>query len=181
MKHFFTTIALLFSATLFAQIGGKKVKDAIVLFDSIAVAPGDTLHLGSGSDRRGDFVSVYQPANGWLGVEEQNLERKYANKFVIIKHFKKQKDKRTGEKTVAVVNPFGGFNFIADLEQGIQLQEIIAINSRSFAKKETPATVVVQQQGSTADELAKLKKLMDDGVLTKEEFDAQKKKLLEKN
>jgi hypothetical protein len=31
-----------------------------------------------------------------------------------------------------------------------------------------------------ADELIKLKKLMDEGILTKEEFEAQKKKLLEK-
>ena len=31
-----------------------------------------------------------------------------------------------------------------------------------------------------ADELKKLKELMDDGVLTKEEFDEQKKKLLKK-
>ena len=32
---------------------------------------------------------------------------------------------------------------------------------------------------SVADEIAKLKKLYDDGILTKEEYEAQKKKLLE--
>jgi len=32
---------------------------------------------------------------------------------------------------------------------------------------------------SLADEIAKLKKLLDDGILTQEEFDAQKKRLLE--
>ena len=35
------------------------------------------------------------------------------------------------------------------------------------------------QTVSKADELSKLKKLMDDGVLTKEEFEAEKKKILE--
>ena len=34
---------------------------------------------------------------------------------------------------------------------------------------------------SIADEILKLKKLLDDGVLTKEEFETQKKKILEKN
>jgi hypothetical protein len=34
-------------------------------------------------------------------------------------------------------------------------------------------------QKSIADEILKLKNLMDQGVLTKEEFEAQKKKLLE--
>ena len=49
-----------------------------------------------------------------------------------------------------------------------------------------PASAKPAQQGvnvlplSGADELMKWKKLMDDGIITKEEFDVQKKKILEK-
>lgn len=158
------------------QITGKKSNDTYMLFDSIAVNPGDTIFLGNGTDRRGDFVSIFQPENGWIGSEEMSLSRKFANKHFKIKHFKQQKDKKTGEKTVAVVTP-GGLNFVADLEQGIELGEIVAINKHDFKKKAAPAAVIVQPV-SVADELAKLKKLFDDGVLTKDEYEAAKKKLL---
>ena len=45
------------------------------------------------------------------------------------------------------------------------------------ARQGTPSVQVVQQQ-SAAEELTKLKGLLDAGVITQEEFDAQKKKLL---
>lgn len=173
-------IALLIPAFSFAQITGRKSKDAIIIYDSISVAPGDTLYLGNGSDRRGDFMYIYQPTNFILGVQETSLPRGYANKHFVIKHFKKQKDKRTGEKTVAVVS-FGGFNYVADIESAIKAQEVTSINGRSFIKKEEPKSIVVKNEISVADELAKLKRLMDDGIISKDEFDAQKKKLLEKN
>lgn len=45
-------------------------------------------------------------------------------------------------------------------------------------KKGEPATVATKNIGSVADELLKLKQLLDMGVLTQEEFDEQKTKLL---
>jgi hypothetical protein len=180
-----STILLICFAILrlesFSQIVGKKMTDPIKIFDSVSVKPGDTLYLGTGTDRRGDFVYIYQPPNIWAGVAEQSLSRTYSNKYAIVKFFKVQHDKRTGDKTVAVVNPFGGLNFIADLEGAITNQEIIAINQRSLLKKKEPHVIVVQQQSqSLADELVKLKKLYDDGTLSKEEYDAAEKKLIDK-
>lgn len=182
MKCLFVLSLLLLTSASYAQIVGKKSKDAIIIFDSIVVNPGDTLHFGNGTDPKGDFVYVYTPPNYWVGTKEEGMQRRFAHKFAVIKHFKKHKDKRTGEKTVAVINPFGGLNFVADVESAIESKEIVAINRRSFDKKEAPivANVVVKQETSLADELGKLKKLHDEGVLTKEEFEAQKKKLLEK-
>ncbi|MFJ8459194.1 SHOCT domain-containing protein [Lysinibacillus xylanilyticus] len=47
------------------------------------------------------------------------------------------------------------------------------------AEEETEAfQPVAQNQISAADEILKFKKLLDDGILTKEEFDAKKKQLL---
>ncbi|HEX2534305.1 MAG TPA: hypothetical protein VHK69_11240, partial [Chitinophagaceae bacterium] len=141
MKKLLTASVLLLSVNSFGQIAGKKTKDTYMLFDSIAVYPGDTLHFGTGSDRRGDFVYLYQPANGWLGTAEQSVPRQYANKQAVIKHFKKQKDKRTGEKTVAVV-AIGMLNCVADLEGAVKAEEIVAINNRS-TKKEPVSTAPV--------------------------------------
>ncbi|HVZ55670.1 MAG TPA: SHOCT domain-containing protein [Chitinophagaceae bacterium] len=59
------------------------------------------------------------------------------------------------------------------------MKEIVTINSRPFEERPiTNNTTIIEQKASTADELAKLKKLMDDGVITTEEFEAQQKKLL---
>ena len=41
-----------------------------------------------------------------------------------------------------------------------------------------PSVTTIQQPASQADELAKWKKLMDDGVITEEEFQAKKKQIL---
>ncbi|WP_374966481.1 SHOCT domain-containing protein [Lysinibacillus sp. RS5] len=47
------------------------------------------------------------------------------------------------------------------------------------AEEETEAIQpVAQNQISAADEILKFKKLLDDGILTKEEFDAKMKQLL---
>ena len=48
------------------------------------------------------------------------------------------------------------------------------------AKKESQKPVQVVQQTSTADELAKLAKLKEDGILSDKEFDKMKKDLISK-
>ncbi len=59
---------------------------------------------------------------------------------------------------------------------------VIAFAKRSRtvvpAQEENPVTVNNIQEVSTADELAKYKKLLDEKIITQEEFDAKKKQLL---
>ena len=50
-----------------------------------------------------------------------------------------------------------------------------------FGSDDPSQTVVVQNEVSTADELAKFADLLSKGIITQEEFDAQKSKLLELN
>ena len=45
-------------------------------------------------------------------------------------------------------------------------------------EKKTTGGVVIQQQSSGADEIRKFKELMDEGIITPEEFEAKKKQLL---
>jgi hypothetical protein len=65
-----------------------------------------------------------------------------------------------------------------DVENAITFGELIV--PVEFRPKKESVVVEVKQQTSVADELKKLKALLDDGTLTQEEYDAQKKKLLEK-
>ena len=52
------------------------------------------------------------------------------------------------------------------------------INQLLQNRQATRGTTTVVNSSSDADELAKFKKLLDDGIITQEEFDAKKKQLL---
>ena len=54
------------------------------------------------------------------------------------------------------------------------------LQSRQSGNKQeaVPVTHVTQQSQSSADELMKYKELLDNGIITQEEFDAKKKQLL---
>jgi hypothetical protein len=74
-------------------------------------------------------------------------------------------------------------NYWIELDQAIEAGEIVVPEPYAakldINKKNAP--VVIQQNSvSVADEIKKLKSLFDSGVLTKEEYETQKKKLLEK-
>jgi hypothetical protein len=66
-----------------------------------------------------------------------------------------------------------------DLENAVLAGEI-EVPEEFKPKAKQQVIVVEQKQTSVADELVKIKKLYDDGILTKEEYEAAKKKLLEK-
>lgn len=57
---------------------------------------------------------------------------------------------------------------------------VLAILKRSalVIPKETNTATIIMQQESNADELKKFKELLDNGIITQEEFDAKKKELL---
>ncbi len=83
-------------------------------------------------------------------------------------------------KTYEPLITFGSGRYEIDVDNAIASGELLV--PEEFRPKPKGTTVVeVKQKISVADELVKLKKLLDDGILTKEEYDAQKKKLLEQN
>lgn len=88
-------------------------------------------------------------------------------------------EKRGNKKRGYVFYPIlsgGAIKYECDIDNAIACGEISVPDE--YKKKDAPVVVEVKQPVSIADELIKLKKLKDDGVLTEEEFQAQKKKLL---
>lgn len=60
-----------------------------------------------------------------------------------------------------------------------QAQEILGVlDVLTAEKREKPENAEAESAGSTADEIRKFKALMDDGIITPEEFEAKKKQLL---
>lgn len=164
-------IALSICFIAYGQIKGKTIETPITLQNGTVVNIGDTLFLGKGTDTRGDFNYIFQPVNPLLKHKtELSLPREMEGKSLVVKYFKEQSSKKTGDKTIAVVS-HGGYNYIADLDPAIEYGEVVGINGKKFVKAGTL---------SLADEIKKLKDLLDSGAITQDEFDIAKKKLLEK-
>jgi hypothetical protein len=68
----------------------------------------------------------------------------------------------------------GGFNVFADQKSANNI--LAQINKIVFAPKTTTAPPT--SSVGVADEIRQLKSLLDDGILTQDEFDAKKKQLL---
>jgi hypothetical protein len=160
-------------STVFAQ---TKIKgDTLFLSNGLEFAIGQDLHFGLGSNMATrDFNYIYtSPLNAFAPAYK--LGSAWANRQMRIKDFKRTYTKRTGEKYYIIL---GGGNIVpywCEIEPALQAKEVIVngFNDKDAATNLTPVSV--------ADELSKLKKLYDDSVLTKEEYEAQKKKLLDQH
>jgi hypothetical protein len=109
-------------------------------------------------------------------LEKQNVtvQKTMGQKYLSIDEF----NGGNGFKTVTQGKLETGLENLQDWlnSKGIDLNKEILPKQINETEKPEPT----QKNDLVADELIKLKKLMDEGVLTKEEFEAKKKKLLEK-
>lgn len=159
-------LALLCVNSLSAQ-KTKKIEEYAAT-NGVTYKVGDEIKLGRGSDTNGRFVYVMM--GGWAmstNPEENRLGAANAGLLVTIKKIKKYNYKRF--KGVYFTVGGGNItNYLLDIENAIATCEIEDCTSTG------DNTVEVDKY----DQLAKLKKLLDEGVLTKEEFELEKKKIL---
>ncbi|ATL49300.1 hypothetical protein COR50_20150 [Chitinophaga caeni] len=162
--------------TLFATCGYKIVK-------------GQDIKIGMGTMPDGDFKFIrrkagslfaYYSTTGYQGQANaaNAFPRSQSGLKYRIKSVEKRGNKKRGYVYYAKIG-FGIVNFEIDVENAIAKGEIWVPDEFRPNPTQEPIKVELKQQISIADELTKLKKLYDDGVLTKEEFEMQKKKLLE--
>jgi hypothetical protein len=171
MKRILLLFLLIGSTQCFAQ----KITEYKATND-ITYKVGDTVKLGRGSAPNGEFL--YLQMGGWAaamsydsnkGSDQMNIGRGYANTGVTIKKMKTHKIKGF-QKMMFTVGGGNITNYVLSIDDAIQACEVIPCKSNNTAVATAPA--------STADEIAKLKKLLDSGALTQAEYDAQKKKIL---
>jgi len=194
-KIFLLFTTLLFIAKLFSQDKDstlpKIVDDTLFTTCGYKIVEKQDIKIGIGSMPDGDFKFIrtnsaslfaYHSTTGYNGLANQanSFARNQSGLKYSIKSVEKRGSKKHGYVYYAKIGS-GLINYEIDVENAIASGEL-AVPDEFKQKPKTTATVVeVKQQISVADELAKLKKLYDDGVLTKEEYETQKKKLLEKN
>ena len=178
MKHFLPCLVagFLCYSPIQAQITGKSVPMFTTSAGTVVHA-GDTLRLGRGSLLNGEFQYVFVPDNVFTGNKRVNFASSMSNLTVRVKDLRFQHSANYGDKTVAVVRA-NTINGCVDLNAAEDAGEIITAHTRRAAISAAGGPVTAAPALSTADELAKLKKLYDQKVLTKAEYEAQKAKLL---
>lgn len=167
-KITFLIIVILTINSVQAQKKITKLKE-YTASNGITYKVGDEFKLGQGSDTNGKFV--YANIGGWAistNAEANRLGAANAGLIVKVKKIKKYNYKRY--KGVYFTVGGGNItNYIIDIENAIKSCEIEICND----KKETSKPKL-----NKYDNIAKLKKLLDDGALTQEEYDTEKKKIL---
>jgi hypothetical protein len=164
-------------------------KNGYVTNSGFTVKAGDELILGKGTLPNKFFAFIYQSPVGYFtetsldASNRKSLISTFAGKKVKVKRLQSYGTRRTGFNVVAVVGAGDIVNYWIELDQAIDAGEIVVpepyASKLDINKKNAP--VVIQQNSvSVADEIKKLKDLYDSGVLTKDEYDKEKKKLLAK-
>jgi len=158
-----------------AQAQKKEKLEEITASNGITYKIGDEIKLGRGSDTNGKFV--YVNIGGWAistNPEENRLGAANAGLFVTIKKINKYNYKRY--KGVYFTVGGGNItNYNLDIENAIKTCEV------ENCTEEVQKVEVVGNMSDKYDQLKKLKKLLDEGVLTQAEYDAEKKKILEQD
>lgn len=140
--------------------------------NGITYHPGDTIKVGLGSMPDGNFkyMQINQLLPGPPDPRRNNgmMARKdlSANGYVI-KKIQNVKQIAGGQKIVITIRTGGLPTCDIWIEEAIAVCEVTPCNNQ----KSAPTS-------SVADEILKLKKLLDAGAITQAEYDAQKKKLL---
>ena len=131
---------------------------------------GDILWLGKGSGVNGQFE--YVKIGGWakkLSSTPMKLSYKNENRpFTIKKIFKYRSEK--WKSVHLTLGSDSSTNYTMDLDNAISNGEV----RQSIEKRDTDQL----KNYDKYDRIAKLKKLLDDGALTKDEYESEKGKLL---
>ncbi|MBS1642105.1 MAG: SHOCT domain-containing protein [Bacteroidetes bacterium] len=163
----------------------QYVNDTIITTTGFKVYEGVKLKLGMGSMPDGSFkfIRINQSS---LFAYNSNVNNRansanaaapsHANHTVEVARTEKRGSKKVGYTYYAILKMGEASRYECDIESAIAAGEVVVPNE--FKPKTNIATQTPTI--SVADELVKLKKLLDAGAITQEEYDTAKKKLLDK-
>jgi hypothetical protein len=173
MKRILLVVALLIPFLTKAQgiFGGTTVNE-YKASNGVTYKVGDTVKLGRGTKADGSFL--YLEDRGLIPnprASARTLPKEFANATATLKSIRKMKINGV-EKYLFSVNPGGPMRYSVFIDDAIEACEVKPCKATDDTKTSVAPT------GSIADEIKKLKGLLDSGAITQAEYDAQKKKLL---
>ena len=153
----------------------KLVNDTLFLSNGATIIKGEQLHFGVGSNMATKgFNFIYtNPAS--FTAPGMQLGGSWAGLQMLVSDFKEYNRKKTGHKYIVVLRGEGIVRYWCDIEPAIEAKEVIVMEiSKDIQAKNSISDM------SVADEIRKLNQLKNDSIITEDEFQAQKKKLLDK-
>jgi hypothetical protein len=162
-------VFLLFSSVVIAQKTERL--EQYTASNGITYKIGDEIKLTRGSNPNGKFV--YVTVGGWATSMNSEANQLGALNTGLIVHIKKIR-KYNKKHFKGVYFTVGGgniTNYLLDIEGALASCEIENCNEKK------PNVLQVDKY----DQLAKLKELYDEGVLTEQEYETEKKKILDQN
>lgn len=184
MRNLIILCTLFFSTLNFAQQEPKFEKDTLTTSTGFKVYEGLEIKIGTGSMNDGDFKFIrtnasslfrYYSTTGYQGLANQANSFRRDNSGLVykVKSIMPRGSKKNGYVYYAKIGR-GLINYELDLENAIKTGEIIV--PEEFMPK-SKSTIVAQTE-SKYDKLKKVKDLKDSGVLTEEEFQKEKEKIM---
>lgn len=166
---------------LFAQIPGKSSEAPFKAIDNEVYYVGDTLTMGIGSNTDGSFNYIYVPANVYMGSKKITYSSAGHGLRFVLKHFSVVKNSGITYGVFTYVpekkHDVGFMNAMVDINLALESGELVS-KSSSF-KNKSQRQESINKPDDKLDKLEKLKNLYDSGALTKEEYDTEKKKILD--
>jgi Short C-terminal domain len=135
--------------------------------------PGDTIKVGLGTMPDGNFkyiqINELLPGPPRRNGNILNAHKDMSGSNYVIKKIKNETEASGTNKIVFTIKTGGLPTYDIWIEEAIASCEVTPCNDHKTG---------TSPNFSVADELIKLKKLLDDGAITKDEYNTQKKKLL---
>lgn len=184
-----TFILFLLPALTFAQKVFETRKEALAKIQDGTyttstgwqLKQGEQIQLGRGSMPDKTFAFVIEipnllTYNQYSNYNQHKLQHTYNGRSAVIRDFLVSGTKKSGFYIMARIKVGQLSRYGIDIENAIEAAEIKV--PEEYAKQKIGDGD--GQPFSKADELKKLKELLDSGALTQEEYDAEKKKVLAK-
>ena len=178
MKNILIATVLIF--VVLTSYGQTRLKEYTAT-NGITYHEKDTIKLGRGSAPNGDFLFFQMGGwgaaltyNSYAGSDQHNLNRHYSGGNVVLKKIMSYKLKGA----VKVYFVVGGGNIT---NYNLHIEDAIASCEIANCNEPTPTVVTVAPAPDKFDQLKKLKGLLTEGIITQEEYDKEKAKLLEVN
>lgn len=167
-------ILLLASLSVSSQKRKKKEKlEEYTASNGVTYRPGDEIKLAVGSGNNGSFVYVndrVRSGNSFNSDSQLLGPNSSGKKLKLVAILDIQKKNKEG--IYFFLNNSWKKPYDMDIENAIANCEI------KPCTRQSGQVVVQEKEDDKYDKLAKLKKLLDEGVLSQEEFESEKKKLL---
>lgn len=172
MKTTILLLAVMLSGIMSANAQKKTEYKAS---NGIVYHVGDTIQLGRGSRDDGTFnyLQINNTFSAFVGGEpNQGVAKSFSGANVVIKKIREM-NMKGASKVYFVVGGGSITNYWLMIDDALATGEVVDPTKNKAGEKEESAP-----ESSKADKLRELKQLLDEGILTQEEFEAEKKKIL---